>query len=229
MDYFRATVKTFLFAFCLVTVFIAFNGSISTVPGVGSVISGIDYVSGKSGIDSMTEALLFLDYEHHERHDGRAFRVQAFNDAIGAGDTLVVGFRVSDQTREPHFLFEWETEGKATIELLEGATIDAGVGTDVLIKNSYRKSTNTSVLQGYATSSWVSNYVTKDVTYSGGSVVSKKKAYSSSKAGGNSGSRRGEIILKEDDTEYVVILINDEATAKGGQLRLEWYEHAPKN
>jgi len=196
--------------------------------------------SAKVRIDSSTSSLQTVDYAHHEIHSGSMYRVQAFDDAIASSGTLVIAFKVKDGGKFPHFIFEWETEGKATITLYEGVGTDASTGTDVVVKNSRRDAANSSIIQGYATGSWVDGYITKNPTFDtggtgpnavptdSGTIISLKKAYSSSKAGGSSGSRRSEIVLN-DNTEYAIVLINNEATAQGGQLRLEWYEHTDNN
>ena len=181
-----------------------------------------------ANIDANTDVLMSINYEHHEIHAGTTFRVQHYDDAIASDDSIAIVFKVANQTKQPHFIFEWETEGAATVILLEGVTQQNPVGTDVICKNSNRNSLTTSILQGWGTGDWVSNYVSADTGITGGSPISLKKSYSSSKAGGSSGSRRQEIVLKPD-LIYAVILINNEATDQGGQLRLEWYEHSPAN
>ena len=60
--------------------------------------------------DQTTHTLQTIDYSHHEIHGGSNFRVQAFNDSISAGSTVCITFRVPNQTKLPHWLFEWESE-----------------------------------------------------------------------------------------------------------------------
>lgn len=184
----------------------------------------IDSSGNELVVDDTTRVLGNIDYAHHEIHEGSMFRVQAYDDAIAAAATLIIGFNVSNQSKKPHFVFEWETESIGNIQLIEDTAIDVSTGTDILIKNSRRDSANTSILQGYATGAWVSNYITKNPTYVGGNLISLKKIYSNAKAGGGEGSRRSEIILKVN-TEYVLIFTNTDTSAKGAQMRLEWYEH----
>ena len=193
-------------------------------------IIGVDYVSGNSGVDSSTETLQVIDYAHHEIHSGSMFRVQAFNDAIPAtasGGELVIGFFVPDQTKEPHMVWDFVHEGDMTMKVLEGVTLTVSTGTDVAPKNSNRNSATTSVLQGVATGSLVSGYVTSGVTYSGGTVISLKRNFASRNQPGE-GTRRNEVILKTN-TYYAFVLDNNVTSTQGGQIRLEWYEHAPKN
>ena len=185
--------------------------------------------------DSSTNTLQTITYGHHEIHAGSMFRVQHNDDAIPAtasGGCLVIAFFVPDTTEEPHMIWETVHEGNMTISLIEGVTFNASAGTDRLIKNSNRRSANTSILQGKATGSLVSNYVTvgensADSIYTGGSVISLKRDYSD-KADSGGQARRNEIILK-NNTNYAFCLENNETSTKGGQIRLEWYEHTPIN
>ena len=176
-------------------------------------------------IDASTETLQTIDYEHHEIHGGSTFRAQAFNDAIGAGNSVTIGFRTG--VKESHMLWEFVHEGDMTMTVLENPTITLSTGTNVTCKNSNRNSTKTSELQGYGTAALLAGNITKDPTYSGGTSISLKRSYAT-KGTGTSGSRRQEVVLKTE-TPYIFKLTNNETSAGGGQIRLEWYEHTPKN
>ena len=181
-------------------------------------------------VDNSTHTLQVIDYAHHEIHSGSNYRVQCNNDAIparGSNGELVVAFYVPDQAKLPHIIWEYVHQGDMTMKLLEGVTLTLGTGTDVLCKNSRRDAGDNSILQGVGTGALVSNYVTCDPTYTGGTVVSLKRDYSAKNLVGG-GSRRAEVVLAAD-TYYAFVLDNNETTTQGGQIRLEWYEHADKN
>ena len=201
---------------------------------VNSINVGSVYDSNNSGIDSNTNAQYTIDYAHHEIHGGSTYRVQHNIDAIpatGSSGELVIAFFVPDQTKEPHMVWEFVHEGNMTCKLLEGVTFNASAGSDVTCKNSNRNSSNTSVLQGKATGSLVSGVVTvgsnSDSIYTGGTAISVKRDYSTRNTSGG-GVRRNEVILKTN-ANYAFVLDNNETSAQGGQIRLEWYEHTPKN
>lgn len=185
--------------------------------------------------DDNTNSLQIVDYEHHEIHSGSNFRVQHNQDDIpstSSGGELVIAFFVPDQTKEPHMIWEYAHQGDMTMKLLEGVTFNASAGTDRAPKNSNRNSTNTSILQGKATGSLVSDFVTvgensADSIYTGGTVISLKRDYSARNVS-TSGGRRQEVILKTN-TNYAFVLDNNETSTQGGQIRIEWYEHTPKN
>jgi len=198
-------------------------------------IGGVEWDNTSSGIDKITNSLNVVDYAHHEIHSGSMFRVQHNQDnipAVGSSGELVIAFFVPSQSKEPHMLWDFFHEGDMTMKLLEGVTFNSSAGTDVAPKNSNRNSANTSVLQGKATGSLVSDYVTVgensvDSIYSGGTVISLKRSYSARNTP-SSGTRKNEVVLKTN-TNYAFVLANNETTTQGGQIRLEWYEHTPAN
>ena len=198
------------------------NGSASTIiKDAGAV---------PAEVDNSTHTLQAIDYAHHEIHSGSNYRVQAFDDAIaatGSDGELVIAFYVPDQTKLPHMVWDFVHEGDMTIKLLEGVTVTNSTGTDVLCKNSRRDAGDTSVLQGVEQATNTAHYVTKNPDYSGGTVVSLKRSFSSRNVAA-SGMRRAEVILKAD-TYYAFVLDNNETSTQGGQIRLEWYEHADKD
>jgi len=196
----------------------------------GALLTGSEWKTGKDGIDKTTNVQSVIDYAHHEIHGGSTYRVQVFDDAIpatGSNGELVIGFYIPTGNKHPHMLWDFVHEGDMTMTLLEGVTLTLGTGTDVLCKNSRRDAGDTSFLQGVATGALVSNYVTKNPTYTGGTVVSLKRNYAARNVGAE-GTRRNEVILA-DDTYYAFVLDNNVTSAQGGQIRLEWYEHTDRN
>lgn len=216
-------------------VYIRGSGTTQTVAQAADLNTELVNANGNPlGVDTSTRALEVIDYAHHEIHSGSTFRVQHNDDAIpatGSGGELVIAFTVPDQSKQPHMVWDFVHEGNMTMKLLEGVTI-ATNGTAATIKNSNRNSSNTSVLQGWATGEAVSNTVSVgeesvDSIYSGGTVISLKRSYAAKNAPGE-GSRRAEVILKTN-TAYAFVLDNNETSTQGGQIRLEWYEHAEKS
>lgn len=178
-------------------------------------------------VDNSTHSLQTIDYSHHEIHSGSTYRAQVNNQTIPNNGSVSISFFVPNQTKLPHMTWEFVHSGSMCLRLLEGTTVTASTGTDVLCKNSRRDAGDTSVLQGTSTGALVSHYVTANATYTGGETISLKYDYAAKNAGGG-GARRQEIILKPN-TYYTFVLDNLETTSQGGQIRLEWYEHADKN
>lgn len=185
--------------------------------------------------DSSTNTLQTIDYPHHEIHAGNTYRVQHNQTnipATGSSGELVIAFFIPDQAKEIHVLWDFIHEGSMTLTIYEDVTFNASAGTDRLLKQSNRNSSNTSVVQGKATGSLVSNYVTVgeesvDSIYSGGTVISMQTEYAARNQSGG-GTTRHEIVLKPN-ANYVFSLRNNETSTQGGQILIEFYEHEPKN
>jgi len=198
--------------------------------GIKLILARLQGYTGSSyqipRLDGSTYTMQTIDYAHHEIHGGSTYRLQTNSDTIGNGGEISISFYVPDQPKQPHMIWEFVHEGDMTMTVLEGTTLTLGTGTDVTCKNSNRNSANTSVLQGVATGALVSGSVTSGATYSGGSTISLKRNYAAKNTAGM-GARRAEVVLATD-TYYTFVLANNEAVNQGGQIRLEWYEHTPK-
>jgi len=197
--------------------------------------AGKDFIERPLRVDASTHSIQTITYEHHEIHAGSMYRVQHNQSNIPAtassGDLVIVFYVPDVSGKQPHMLWESSHEGPMTITCYEGVTVTAGNGTDVAPKNSNRTSSNTSFLQGTGTGSLVSGYVTvgensADSIYTGGTAISTMKDYASKQASGGQ-DRSHEIVLK-NDTYYAISLKNNDTSAAGGQIRLEWYEHTYK-
>jgi len=174
------------------------------------------------GVDRSTNTLQTIDYSHHEIHSGSTFRVQANADPVSS---LVIAFKVGNQTKLPHIIWEVSHESSGYIQLLEGPTWTTNTGTDRAPKNSRRDSTNTSILEGDATGAFLADNIVIDPTgLAGGTVISDKRWYGTRES--ETTARRAELILKSNETYAFVWTSTD--GAKGVQIRLEWYEHADK-
>jgi len=181
----------------------------------GALITGIDYVSGKSGIDASTESLQVIDYAHHEIHSGSHFYIKNYMDLTNAQvfDFLAV---TPDTLKWAHMLVEFNFEAEAHIQVYEGTTT-SNDGTTVTPVNRNRNSSTTPT---------VSIYHTPTVT-DVGTLIAGYKTGSGNKVGGEiRGSN--ELILKQN-TKYLIRLTNDTALNNWVDYLADWYEHTDKN
>jgi len=181
----------------------------------------IENLDSKWVPDGGTNALLTIDYAHHERHSGRNYEACK----IKATDTsLILAFKVGDQTREAHLTLRWRTEETASLIVYEGRTWTGGTGSAVVPINSNRNSANESILEGDSTGAFVANRLVLDPTGQGaGTSIHEDAVWGTNQAPAGSSEKRNEIILKPD-TQYSVEI----TAANGGiYLCLDWYEHAP--
>lgn len=180
----------------------------------GALITGIDYVATKSGIDASTESLQTIEYEHHEIHDGSHYYICDFQSLANAA---VVDFTVitPDTAERIHMIFQIEGTGAVSLTIREGAVVDAA-GSAVSTFNNRRDSINTSNITARVGDTYTSEGAIVFRSYSG-----------ANKESGVIGRSR-EIILDQDST-YIFRITNETALANIVSYCSEWYEHADKN
>lgn len=185
-----------------------------------------DATSGRTAaLDGVTDAIQFIDYEHHEHHAGSAYAVQV---NTGGGTEVSLAFKTPTGTKKAHMVYEFSSESKAHVTVLEGPTWTTNTGTVVAPKQQNRSSANTSMLleDKTATPDWTAGGVLQTPTsIAGGTTISLIYSYASKQAGASEG-KRNELIL-DPDTTYAYVLTSDDGS-KGLQLRLYWYEHTDK-
>ncbi len=197
--------------------------TLSTEATAAAIEALATLIEAKIVPDGLSNAIRVIDYGHHEIHSGRMYRVQANADPIAE---IIIAFKVGDQAREPHMVWEFITESMSHVILYEAPTWTTNTGTRRTCKQSNRNSGNTSILEGDGNGAggFTAGEVVIDPTgLAGGTAISDKRTFTDNRQGGGQGSRRHEVILKTD-TLYAFVLTSDDGS-KGMQLRLEWYEH----
>lgn len=184
----------------------------------GALISGVNYVEGKSGIDASTETLITTDYSHHEIHDGNHYVVH-INKDVANGGTYNIAFTTPDTTTQCHMEFMVTTEGEADVILYEGIT-SFGSGSAFTPINSNRNSTNTSVLTDMEVDTTA---VVGSPTTLGHAVIGSGRSFGGTVRGEN------EFDLKRN-TKYLLLITNQiTGSPNETNISLVWYEHTPKN
>ncbi|MCF7861162.1 hypothetical protein K9M79_02865 [Candidatus Woesearchaeota archaeon] len=182
----------------------------------GNLISGINYESGKSGIDSSTETLQTINYEHHEIHSGSHYNYCDYDiTPLGSGDTIEFILTTPDTTTWTHFSFQVFSSTGATIELYEGASGITG-GTAITPRNNNRNHADSSTI----TLLKDPTAITSDGTRAAGFLAGANRD-------GGSIERDKENVLKQN-TIYL-LRITSLAASNNISWCAEWYEHADKN
>ena len=165
--------------------------------------------------DTVTDALVVMEVEHHEIHEGDFYEVPNIIN-ITNGNTYAISI-LTNATKQVHFKTEKLASSgeKISIGLQEGVTI-AG-GSAVIPINHNRTSTKTS-----------SVVVKTGVTLStAGTTVSVGYIGGGTGVGGNSNggdsSVSNEYILKTS-TNYGVVIVNNGVGASTVLTSLQWYE-----
>lgn len=188
----------------------------------GALISGVNYESGKSGIDASTEVLESILYEHHEIHSGSNYEVTNVVD-LAINNVRDIRITTPNTTEYGHFIFRLMCESETEYYLYEGVTI-VTAGTSITPLNNNRNSVSTSSMTvDYIDNTSVAN-ANADTTVAGSTTI-KHGIIGAGKDGGEDAHDR-ETILKAN-TVYCLRMI---ANAAGYvNYDLSWYEHTDKN
>ena len=186
--------------------------------------------SRTAALDGMTDAIQTVDYAHHEIHAGSAFHVQVLDASLASAASLRISFKTPAGTKRAHMIFAFASGGGSHLTIAEGATWTTNTGTVVAPTNQKRTSSPTASIlleDKTATPAWTANGVLTGTTAdAAGTTLRSIYIFGTNKVGGD-GVHDSEIILMPDQT-YTISLTNDEATAKGAIIHLDWYEHTDK-
>ena len=110
----------------------------------GILITGVQKKTGKDGVDSYTNTLQTLDFDHHKLHIGDHYFVDNYKD-LAINNVLDLQITTPDTTKWSNFTFSIETEAETLWQVWEGVTINVA-GTTEPVFNNNRNSPNTSGL-----------------------------------------------------------------------------------
>jgi len=184
---------------------------------------GVVSVDGYTAIvDQVSNALVTLDFEHHELHDGDHFFIEDVSD-IAINNVLDIQWTTPNTTEWLHFNFVLNCEAETEWFIYEGVTIVLA-GTTITPINNNRNSlhTSSSAIASIANTS-VAN-ANSDTTVAAATLL----AHGIVGAGQDGGviAREREIIMKQN-TKYCMRAV---ATAAGYvNFYMGWYEHTNAN
>lgn len=165
-------------------------------------------------LDDSTHALNFVEYDHHEIHEGDGYTSASSSSALNSGNTFSMLLITPSNGERLHMVNQLESTGEGEITFVEAPTITAS-GTPHHKLNRRRDSTATCSCQIYI-----------NCSYSGGLVLRNFRCGAGKTQGGNARST-SEWVLKPA-TAYVIVFT---ARANGiyAELKSDWYEHADKD
>jgi len=168
-------------------------------------------------IDPITHALITINYEHHELHEGDSFTsshaVELTNGQ--AFDFLIV---TPDTTKWAHFVWEMDCELEMAAVLYEGTTASAN-GTSIPAFNRNRNASGTATTLTFHTPTVAGG--------AEGTAIINVHVGTGKTAGGED---RGthEFILKQN-TKYLFRATNATISVNWIRLQFDWYEHTSKS
>jgi len=164
-------------------------------------------------IDNATNAVMTIDYSHHEIHSGSHF-FHFENNLLGSGavrDLLII---TPDTARWAHFTHYHRSTGEANFALYEN-TVTSADGTALIGQNRNRNVVDASIVA-------ISHTPTiTDV----GDLICVGHFGSGNNKGAEARSE-AEIVLKQN-TKYL-LRINSEVNSNDITTNLDWYEHTNK-
>lgn len=189
----------------------------------GCLITGIDYATGKSGIDRSTETLQGIDYEHHEIHAGSHYFTTSYQD-LAINQVLDFTWMMPNTTEEIHWTFNLSVENETLWQIYETVVETNPLANLITPYNSDRNSGNSSsTVMRYEVQANLTA-ADADTNVSGGDLIKSGIAGSGRDAG--IVLRSNELIMKHN-TLYC--LRATASTAGFVSFDMQWYEHTPKS
>lgn len=171
----------------------------------------IDSRSGREGeIDNITYAMITIDGEHHELHEGNQFYIKDFLSIASSGSTKLL---FTTGATEPHLIVIFEGTTGLQVEVYEDS-VASDNGSPLTPLNRYRASTNTTDCDAYV-GAVITTPGTKIAGYSKGAA----------RVSGGAIRASSELILKAN-TVYSIVLTNlSTSSANIVDFMADWYEH----
>jgi len=167
--------------------------------------------------DKLTNALVTIDYSHHEIHEGSHYKQGYQITGLLTGETVALVFTTPNTAKWAHWTLTAQTTGKVTVQLFRAPTLSAqGTALTPLNRNENVNNPATTIVRH-----------TPTITDNGVKLVERWIGGTGFKFD-IGGELRGssEIILKQN-TQYLVLCTaqaDDVDCAIGG----DWYEHTNK-
>ena len=185
-------------------------------------------MAGKNGdgevrplkLDTATDSVNIVDYEHHEIHSGSHYFVQGFLEIPGIDDVLDFTFQMPNTTKWIHWTWEIETEKEMGWYIYENVVATNALDNAITPYNSNRNSTNTSgATMKYEIQADLAA-ADADTDVSGGTLIASGISGVMRTAG--AAKRDNELVLKQN----TLYCLRATATAAGYiTFKMEWYEH----
>lgn len=175
-----------------------------------------DSIVKNARLDSSTEAMIGIDYPHHDLHAGSFY---TYSDLINLGNGASQDYILTQPDTDKHGHWGYE------IEFLDGAgTFDLYRNTDRIgttLQNIYNSNDNFPDDAGVTVHKDQSGGTTDGII-----IISSRKG--SGKSFGGVAGTQTERILKRN-TKYLIRVTNNTVTSNYTNIIFRWYEHTPRN
>ena len=189
-------------------------------------------------LDGASESLVVIENAHSKTHDGSSFHISYSRvTASSDDDVTAIMFKTPNTTKWGHIVATFTASNPAEAIINEAPTLaDSGDGSDKVILNRQRNSSETSVMQSLEDTPTVGSATKMDETeWTAVGVTGGTELEHVFLAGGDGpqavgGPSRGteEWVMKQN-TIYVFYLQNTGANANTHTISLDWYETVSKH
>lgn len=179
--------------------------------------------------DAITDAIVTIEYEHHEIHGASSFTADADDTVMADTDTLVIAFRTPDSTERPHMLTAFSTLVGGYLEVWEGATWTTGTGVQLDVINRHRVAPlhSSTLLEDTSGAFLATDHLVENpggLNVGAATLLHTHRAFGVTPRPSGDERRADHEFVLAPDTQYAVRF-----TAVGnnnaGQIILNWYEH----
>lgn len=171
-----------------------------------------------SAIDELTNAVVGIDYPHHEAHEGNAFVSSLVGTGKGDGDKINIYFKTPDSDKRLHMVMIGAASGAGFVRIKQDVTPSGSTAQPV-----YNRDRGSSMESGVLDSLGTIGRATQNITHTGGTLLEEALIPGAGKSAGGDNRSDAEFILKKN-TAYVFEVESDAAGINLG-LVLSWYEH----
>lgn len=161
-------------------------------------------------VDSLTNSLVMIPYEHHELHEGSSY---SYSTIQSVADNGILDIVIKANTKFPHLSSSISAGGLSRVQLSEGATFINGItGSGINLNRNATWGSNSYIITGMALTA--TGTILEQSLILGGSGPQSV---------GDTSSSRNEIILASG-VGYLLRTTNIAGTTKNIGINLTWYE-----
>lgn len=175
-------------------------------------------------IDSSTDSLQIVNYEHHEIHGGSHYFVTGYQD-LTINQVLQFTWQMPNTTKWIHWTWDIDTESETLWQIYEGGSIVNPLANGITPLNSNRNSANTSgTAMRYEIHANLAG-ADGDVNVGAALLIASGITGTGKRVSGNA-TRDNEILLKQNQ----LYVLRATASAAGYiNFNMQWYEHTDRH
>lgn len=183
-------------------------------PSTGGFIPRIVLVGADGGSILESEALITVDYPHHEVHEGNTYQVTTYTGTLASNDSWGLLVSLTGSSKYAHTTWEAQCGGDAEIRFYQNVT-GSNYGTKLTADNMNHASTNTPMVEVFRNPT---------LTVLGTANPNTLLPGGTGPQAGGGGFRQGTEHILAPGKRYFLQLFNRAGTSQPVSLGVQWYE-----